>query len=136
MADLVTMLDVARAHALPRFPSIVRDLSILVDERLLAADVRGTIQSVAPATLVRVAEFDRYQGKGIADGSVSLSYRLTFQAPDRTLTDGEVDEAMKTIVERAGRAPWRGAAVAGRVARAIRQIAELLRTSAGQEQRW
>jgi phenylalanyl-tRNA synthetase beta chain len=47
---------------------------------------------------VRVAEFDRYQGKGIPDGSVSLSCRLTFQAPDRTLTDGEVDEAMQTIV--------------------------------------
>ena len=66
---------------------------------LLAADVRGTIQAVAPATLVRVAEFDRYQGKGIAEGKVSLSYRLTFQAPDRTLTDAEADAAMATIVD-------------------------------------
>ena len=88
------MLGVAKAHPLPRFPSIVRDLSILVDESLLAADVRGTIQAVAPATLVRVAEFDRYQGKGIAEGKVSVSYRLTFQAPDRTLTDAEADAAM------------------------------------------
>ena len=77
----------------------MRDLSILVDESLLAADVRGTIQAVAPATLARVAEFDRYQGKGIAEGKTSLSYRLTFQAPDRTLTDAEVDGAMSTIVE-------------------------------------
>ena len=101
---LVTMLDVARAHPLPRFPSIVRDLSILVDESLLAADVRGTIQAVAPATLVRVAEFDRYQGKGIAEGKVSVSYRLTFQAPDRTLTDAEADAAMATIVDALTRA--------------------------------
>ncbi len=72
VVTLVTMLDVATAHPLPRFPSIVRDLSILVDESLLAADVRGTIQAVAPATLVRVAEFDRYQGKGIAEGKVSI----------------------------------------------------------------
>jgi phenylalanyl-tRNA synthetase beta chain len=65
---------------------------------LPAATVRGTIQAAAPATLVRVREFDRYQGKGVPDGSVSLSYRLTFQAPDRTLTDGEVDAAMNAVV--------------------------------------
>ena len=99
VADLVTMLGVAKAHPLPRFPSIVRDVSMLVDESLPAAQVRGTIQSVAPPTLVRVAEFDRYQGKGIAEGKVSLSYRLTFQAPDRTLTDTEADGAMTTIVD-------------------------------------
>jgi phenylalanyl-tRNA synthetase beta chain len=99
VGDLVTMLGVVKAHALPRYPSIVRDVSILVDESLLAARVRGTIQAVAPPTLVRVAEFDRYQGKGIAEGKVSLSYRLTFQAPDRTLTDAEADAAMTTIVD-------------------------------------
>ena len=99
VSDLVTMSEVAHSRALPRFPSIVRDLSILVDEGLLAADVRGTIQAVAPPTLVRVAEFDRYQGSGIADGRVSLSYRLTFQAVDRTLTDAEADAAMTAIVD-------------------------------------
>ena len=59
----------ARSGPLPRFPSVVRDLSILVDERLPAADVRGTIRSSAPTTLVAVREFDRYQGKGVPDGS-------------------------------------------------------------------
>jgi phenylalanyl-tRNA synthetase beta chain len=98
VADLVTMLNVATTHALPRFPAIVRDLSILVADVLPAADVRGTIRSVAPATLVRVAEFDRYVGKGVPEGRVSLSYRLTFQAADRTLTDAEADAAMDTIV--------------------------------------
>ena len=99
VSDLMAMLGEAQAYPLPRFPSIVRDLSILVDESLLAAQVRGTIQAAAPPTLVRIAEFDRYQGKGIAEGKVSLSYRLTFQAPDRTLTDAEADAAMAAIVE-------------------------------------
>lgn len=83
---------------LPRFPSIVRDLSIVVDERLPAADVRGTIRSSGPATLVTVREFDRYTGKGVPDGQVSLSIRLTFRHPDRTLTDAEVQQAVDTIV--------------------------------------
>ena len=42
----------------------------------------------------RVVEFDRYQGKGVPDGRVSLSLRLTFRVPERTLTDDEVEEAM------------------------------------------
>ncbi len=87
-----------RAESLPRFPSVVRDLSILVDAILPAAAVRGTIRSSAPETLAEVTEFDRYRGKGVPDDRVSLSLRLTFRSPDRTLTDGEVDEAMNRIV--------------------------------------
>ncbi|MBW8862359.1 MAG: hypothetical protein JF601_08315, partial [Acidobacteria bacterium] len=42
--------------------------------------------------------FDRYQGKGVAEGAVSLSVRLTFQAADRTLTDAEVNQSVETIL--------------------------------------
>jgi phenylalanyl-tRNA synthetase beta chain len=87
-----------RAASLPRFPSIVRDISLLVDEALPAAAVRGTIRSGAPATLVSVAEFDRYQGTGVPDGKVSLSVRLTFRAADRTLTDDDAHAATEAIV--------------------------------------
>ncbi len=91
--------DTLRAQSLPRFPSIVRDLSILVDEALPAAAVRGTIRSAAPPTLVSIAEFDRYQGTGVPDGRVSLSLRLTFRAPERTLTDEDVQAATDAIVQ-------------------------------------
>jgi phenylalanyl-tRNA synthetase beta chain len=101
--DLEALAATARGEVhvepLPRFPSIGRDLSILVSDGLPAADVRGTIRSAAPATLATLREFDRYQGKGIPEGRVSLSYHLTFRAPERTLTDAEVDEAMARIVK-------------------------------------
>ena len=45
-------------------------------------------------------EFDRYEGKGVPDGYVSLAFRLTFRAPDRTLTDVEIDQTMEAIVTR------------------------------------
>jgi phenylalanyl-tRNA synthetase beta chain len=106
--DLVTLAGAVgadfRAAPLPRFPSIVRDLSLLVDEALPAAAVRGTIRSEAPATLASIAEFDRYQGKGVPEGQISLSLRLTFRAPDRTLTDDEVQAATERIVEALGAA--------------------------------
>jgi phenylalanyl-tRNA synthetase beta chain len=96
--------DGLRAESLPRFPSIVRDLSVLVDAVLPAAAVRGTIRTAAPATLIHVIEFDRYRGKGVPEGRVSLSLRLTFRSPERTLTDAEIDAAMEQIVGALGTA--------------------------------
>jgi phenylalanyl-tRNA synthetase beta chain len=77
---------------------VVRDVSVLIDATLPAAAVRGTIRSSAPPTLVQVVEFDRYRGKGVPEGRVSLSLRLTFRSSERTLTDTEVDAAMTQIV--------------------------------------
>jgi phenylalanyl-tRNA synthetase beta chain len=91
--------DLIHVQPLPRHPSVVRDVSIIVDETLPAEAVRGTIVAAAPATLIGLAEFDRYRGPGIPEGRVSLSFRLTFRAPDRTLTDAEVDRAMEIVVD-------------------------------------
>jgi len=91
------------AQPLPRYPSVVRDLSIVVAETLPAEAVRGTIVAAAPTTLVAVREFDRYKGKGIPEGQVSVSLHLTFRAADRTLIDSEVQQAMDAIVEALGR---------------------------------
>ena len=91
--------DDLQTHSLPRYPSIVRDISIVVDEILPAASVRGTIRAAAPTTLVSISEFDRYQGKGVPEGRVSLSLRLTFRDPERTLTDDEVQAATERIVD-------------------------------------
>ena len=85
--------DHLRAAPIPRYPSVTRDLSIEIDDALPAARVRDTIRAAAGSTLVSVVEIDRYQGSGVAAGAVSLSVRLTFRAPDRTLTDAEVQSA-------------------------------------------
>ncbi|MGE3520909.1 MAG: hypothetical protein AB7J63_18365, partial [Vicinamibacterales bacterium] len=50
------------------------------------------------APLVAVTFFDRYQGKGVPEGSISLSLRLTFQAPDHTLTDQDVQHTFDGIL--------------------------------------
>lgn len=87
-----------RIEPLPRYPSVTRDISVLVDDTLAAADVRRTIRTAAPPMLIRVVEFDRYQGKGIPETKVSLSLRLTFRSSDRTLTDAEVQAAMDRVL--------------------------------------
>lgn len=93
-----------RVIPLSRHPHVVRDVSIVVPDALPAAIIRGTIQATGDlsregsAKLVDLAFFDRYAGKGIPEGSISLSIRLTFQAADRTLTDAEVQRRVDTIL--------------------------------------
>ena len=81
----------------PRFPAIVRDIAVAVERSLPAASVRDTIRAAAPDSLVDVRAFDRYEGAGVAEGRVSLAFRLTFRRADRTLTDAEVQRAMQEI---------------------------------------
>jgi phenylalanyl-tRNA synthetase beta chain len=87
-----------KATAPPRFPSVDRDISILLDDTTAAQSVRDTVRALALPHLVGLREFDRYAGKGIPEGKVSLSLRLTFRAPDRTLTDAEVQSAMDDVL--------------------------------------
>jgi phenylalanyl-tRNA synthetase beta chain len=87
------------AQPLPRHPSVLRDIAIIIDAALPAATVRGTIRQAGPATLLSIREFDRYEGENVAAGCISLAFRLTFRASDRTLTDTEVQQSMDSIVE-------------------------------------
>ena len=103
---------------LPRHPSVVRDLSIVVVRRLACGDHSwhhsGGRRDGAPRRSSAIAFFDRYQGKGVADGAVSLSVRLTFQAPDRTLTDAEVQQSFDTILAALVARARRGSAMTSR----------------------
>jgi len=88
-------------RSLARHPFAVRDLSIVVANVLPAEIIRGTILAAGRdllAPLTAVSFFDRYQGKGVPEGAVSLSIRLTFQAADRTLTDADVQHGVETIL--------------------------------------
>ena len=102
-----TVEPIARTTGIHGRPSMVSVGTIvwLASELMFFAGLFAmyfTIRSVAPDTLVSVREFDRYQGKGVPQGRVSLSLRLTFRSPERTLTDAEVDEAMTRIVDALG----------------------------------
>ena len=96
--------DHLRATPVPRYPSMTRDLSIEIDNALPAVRVRDTIRTAAGPSLINIKEVDRYVGNGVAADAVSLSMRLTFRAPDRTLTDTEVQKATDEVVRALARA--------------------------------
>ena len=73
----------------------------MIADSLPAEIIRGTIQAAGrggAAPLAAVGFFDRYQGKGVPEGKVSLSIWLTFQTADRTLTDPEVQTSFDRIL--------------------------------------
>jgi phenylalanyl-tRNA synthetase beta chain len=89
-----------RFRALPTQPAIERDLSLVGAASIPAAELGATIADAAGDLLERVEPFDVYEGAGIGAHERSMAFRLTFRAPDRTLTDTEIDAVVKTILHR------------------------------------
>jgi phenylalanyl-tRNA synthetase beta chain len=75
-----------------KFPPADRDLALVLDEDTPAADVSSAILEDKSLPLTDLLLFDFYQGGQLPAGKKSLAFRLTFQSPDKTLTDEEVDE--------------------------------------------
>ena len=79
-----------------RFPAVVRDIALVVDEGI---SHRQLLEAIKGFPLVeKVALFDVYQGKQVPAGKKSLAYRLSFQSPQNTLTDKEVDKVLQKIL--------------------------------------
>ncbi len=81
-----------------KFPSIRRDIAILVDHTVPVQSIQDTIQEVAGGLLQRVSVFDVYQGKGVGSQQKSVALGLILQHSSRTLTDEEVADLMDSIV--------------------------------------
>lgn len=90
----------ALAHELPRFPGIERDLSIIVDEAVAWSSIEGEVLGLRPALMERLEFVGVYRGKQIGAGKKSVTMRMTFREPERTLRHEEVDPQMASIVAR------------------------------------
>jgi phenylalanyl-tRNA synthetase beta chain len=90
--DVEMLLRSRKRHqieAIPRFPLIRRDLSLLVDKGIQYKDVRAAIPHFKE--LVRVEPFDRIERGPFPESKYSLSISLIYQSHERTLTDAEVE---------------------------------------------
>jgi phenylalanyl-tRNA synthetase beta chain len=103
---LVFELDVQRAFAaeIPcaaaqsRFPSVRRDIAVVVDNQVSARELIDVVLSAAPDIIRRVVIFDVYRGPGIEAGRKSVAFGLILQETSRTLTDEDADTATLAAV--------------------------------------
>jgi phenylalanyl-tRNA synthetase beta chain len=89
-----------RFRALPKFPAIYRDLSLVVDRTVEAGKVVEAIRGLHQPYIEEVSVFDVYMGIPIPKGRKGISYRIRYQAGDRTLTDEEVNEYHGKVISR------------------------------------
>ena len=102
--DLAEMIrhcaTLSEVAPLPRYPAADRDLALVVPESVSAQRVEEVVKNTGVPLLRRAVLFDVYRGPGLAEGEKSLGFNLEFRTNERTLTDQEVDDVMRLIVER------------------------------------
>jgi phenylalanyl-tRNA synthetase beta chain len=105
--DAMLRRPVPTHHDFSRFPPAIRDLAFVLPESVPAAGLLAEIEALRRsdpvlAALQDVRLFDEYRGKGLENKEKSLAFRFWMQDTHRTLSDAEVDAAMRAVVTRLG----------------------------------
>jgi phenylalanyl-tRNA synthetase beta chain len=85
-----------------RFPASMRDIALVVKDEVRAGEVESAVRAAAGPLAEGVRLFDRFVGGQIPAGFSSLAFHVVYRAPDRTLTDAEVDAAHANVVKSVG----------------------------------
>ncbi len=102
--DLQTVLNEKEQtilyHPLPVYPSVERDVSILVKRNISFADIKQAVEMQGFELLRKVEFVDVYEGKGVADDERSLTVRLVYRSDERTLIESEVESVHNKILQK------------------------------------
>ncbi|MDS7942986.1 phenylalanine--tRNA ligase subunit beta [Acinetobacter sp. V110_1] len=84
---------------LSRFPSVRRDIALLISDNINVRDIQQLIEKTGGELLDSTWLFDVYTGQGVEDGKRSLAFALLWQHPSRTLEDAEIKSGMDNIIQ-------------------------------------
>ncbi len=90
--------ELKKYQPITRFPSVTRDIALVVDEWVTYQQVKDAIRSFP--LVKEVTLFDLYAGEQIPEGKKSFAIRIVYQSPDHTLTDEEVNQPQQGILDR------------------------------------
>lgn len=100
--DFDALLDAMREQPvfdpIPRFPSISRDMALVLREEILVGPVMQTITKAGGKLLKSLRVFDLYRGKPLEEGEKSVAFALEFNEPTRTLQDDEVSKVLNKVL--------------------------------------
>ncbi|RUO31673.1 phenylalanine--tRNA ligase subunit beta [Aliidiomarina sedimenti] len=97
--DAILQRTLPKASKISRYPSIRRDLALLVDEQVAAGEILVVIEKFGESRLVDLNLFDVYQGENTPAGKKSLAISMVLQDVERTLEENEVNEFVNGVVE-------------------------------------
>lgn len=97
--DALLQPYVSNFTELSRFPSVRRDIAVLIGANISINQIQHTIQTSAGELLMNHWLFDVYTGQGVENGQRSLAFALLWQHPTRTLEDAEIKEGMQRVID-------------------------------------
>lgn len=97
--EAVKETPVVTCSSIRKYPSIRRDLALLVEDSVEFASVYDIVAVLAGNLLVDVSIFDIYRGEGVPAGMKSMAFAINLQHPERTLVDDEVNQLITNIVD-------------------------------------
>jgi phenylalanyl-tRNA synthetase beta chain len=86
-------------HEIPRFPSVERDLAVVIDKTVQYGEVEQTIVAANIKKLKRISLFDVFESEKIGTNKKSLALNFVFQDDEKTLTDQETDKMMSILMQ-------------------------------------
>lgn len=92
--------DRQETTGLSNFPPVLEDIAVVVDEAVTAEQLEAVIHQGGGKLVTRVDLFDIFRSEQIGAGKKSIAYSLTYQAPDRTLTDKDASQIRQKIIRR------------------------------------
>lgn len=87
------------AEAISKYPAVRRDIAVVVDESVIAAELSDAVRRASPELIRRVNIFDVYRGPGIEAGRKSVALGLILQETSRTLVDVDADAVVDAAVQ-------------------------------------
>ncbi len=96
---LVSQTPAPRYTPLPRFPAVLRDVSLIADRRREFAEMRRAVAELKIEECRAIDLVDVYEGEGVPEGKRSVTLRLEYQGGDRTLRDAEVDSMHGRVLD-------------------------------------
>jgi phenylalanyl-tRNA synthetase beta chain len=85
---------------IPKFPAIYRDLTLIVDRQRECGQILQAVRAMPADHLESIRIFDVFAGEPIPAGKHSLSFRLTYRSPEKTLEDGDIQDLHRSITEK------------------------------------
>ncbi len=98
--------DSVQFRPMAKYPSVERDMAIVLDETILSSRVREIITAFPTSLIEEVSVFDSFRGGSVPAGKRSLAFNIVYRAQDRTLTDEEIEglhtELVRDVLEKTG----------------------------------
>lgn len=96
---LTTNVEEIRYESIPRYPSITRDIALVVKKDVVAGDIEKVITESGGKMLKEVTVFDLYEGDRLEEGKKSVAFSLRYFDPERTLTDEDVTKTHQKVLD-------------------------------------